>query len=106
MRRHFSGVGLGLLILSAAAHRAAAQAIPKPDYVTYLPRETVLPVQAMAGNRAFHLFGDRAAAGYRDQEPRDGIDDSRERWLHVLAARFAPWMVRNAVDVAMDLRRF
>ena len=106
MRRLLGGVGLALLIPSAAAHHVAAQAIPKPDYVTYLPREAALPVQATAGNRAFHLFGDPAAPGYRDEAPRDGVDDAQGRWLRALAVRFAPWMVRNAVDFPMDFRRF
>jgi hypothetical protein len=95
-----------LAVLSLAPSRAHSQAIPKPDYVTYLPREVVLPVQATAGNRTFHLFGDSAAPAYRDEAPRDGIDDAREQWLHALAVRFAPWMVRNSVDFPMDVRRF
>src|SRR3977135_522399 len=104
--RLLSGLGLALLILWAVAPRAAAQAIPKPDYVTYLPREAARPVQAPAANRQFHLFGDPAASGYRDEAPRDGIDDARERWLHALAVRFAPWMVRNSIDFPMNFRRF
>ena len=100
------GLGLTLLIHAAASHRATAQAIPKPDYVTYLPREAVLPVQATAASRHFQLFGDPATPGYTDDAPRDGIDDARERWLHALAVRFAPWMVRNSVDFPMNFRRF
>ena len=104
--RVFRGFGLTLLIRAAVPHGATAQAIPKPDYVTYLPREAALPVQATLGNRQFHLFGDAAMPGYKDDAPRDGIDDARERWLHALAVRFAPWMVRNSVDFPMNLRRF
>jgi len=37
--------GVTVLVQLAAIFPAAAQAIPKPDYVTYLPRETPLPVQ-------------------------------------------------------------
>jgi hypothetical protein len=98
--------GLTVLIQLAAIFQAAAQAIPKPDYVTYLPRETPLPVQSTAGNRRFHLFGDSTASSYRDETPRDGIDDAREHWLRALAVRFAPWLVRNTVDFPMDFRRF
>jgi len=83
------------VLVPAAAHGAAAQAIAKPDYVTYLPREVVLPVQGTAASRAFMLFGDATTPGYRDESPRDGIDDARERWLRALAVGFAPWMVRN-----------
>jgi hypothetical protein len=89
-----------------ATSSAPAQAIPKPDYITYFPRETPLPVQSTAGNRQFHLFGDPTTSSYRDQAPRDGIDDTREQWLRTLAQRFAPWMVRNSVDFPMDFRRF
>jgi hypothetical protein len=98
--------GLTILLQLAAIFRATSQAIPKPDYVTYLPRETLLPVQSTAGNRQFHLFGDSTTSSYRDESPRDGIDDAREQWLHSLALRFAPWMVRNSVDFPMDFRRF
>src|SRR5882672_10622343 len=73
--------GLTVLVQLAAAFPAAAQAIPKPDYVTYLPRETPLPVQSTAGNRRFNLFGDPTTPGYRDEAPRDGIDDARGQWL-------------------------
>jgi hypothetical protein len=99
-------LGFAVLIHSAGTHRAAAQAIPKPDYVTYLPREAVLPVQATSANRQFHLFGDATTPTYHDEAPRDGIDDARERWLRALASRFAPWMVRNSVDFPMNFRRF
>ncbi|HEY6157498.1 MAG TPA: hypothetical protein VIV88_08575 [Gemmatimonadales bacterium] len=42
-------------------------AIPKPDYITYLPRDIAPPVQATSGNRLFHLFGDSTTPGYRDR---------------------------------------
>lgn len=100
------GLGLALLIQSVATPNAPAQAIPKPDYVTYLPREAELPVQAPLAHRQFHLFGDSTAADYRDDTLHDGIDDARERWLHALAVRFAPWMVRNSIDFPMNFRRF
>jgi hypothetical protein len=95
-----------LAVLFLATTRASSQAIPKPDYVTYLPREIMLPVQATGASRRFSLFGDSTVPGYRDDAPRDGIDDARGHWLHALAVRFAPWMVRNSVDFPMDVRRF
>src|SRR5438034_8573451 len=90
--RLLSRCGFAVLLQSAATHPTAGQAIPKPEYVTYLPREIVLPVQATPANRQFHLFGDSTTPGYRDEAPRDGIDDTRERWLRALAVRFSPWM--------------
>ena len=97
---------MAIVFSVAASPRATAQAIPKPDYVTYLPRDLVLPVEGTVGNRRFALYGDPAAPGYRDEDPKNGIDDARERWLRALAVRFAPWMVRNSVDFPMDVRRF
>ena len=104
--RLLSRFGFAAVLQSVTAHRASGQAIPKPDYVTYLPRDVVLPVQATAGNRLFHLFGDSTTPGYRDEAPRDGIDDARAIWLRTIAIRFAPWMVRNSVDFPMNFRPF
>ena len=100
------GLALAALIQTTAISPAPAQAIPKPDYVTYLPRETPLPVQSTAGTRQFQLFGDPASSSYHDEAPRDGIDDVRAAWLRTLAVRFAPWLVRNSIDFPMDFRRF
>src|SRR5262245_49296897 len=86
--------------------RVVAQEIPRPDYLTYLPAGEALPIGAQPATAAFRLYGDTAAPGYVDQNPRDGIDDARGRWLTALAVRFAPWMVRNTVDFPMDWRRF
>src|SRR2546421_701869 len=58
-----------IVLLQSAPTRASGQAIPKPDYVTYLPRDVALPVQATSGTRLFHLFGDSTAPGYRDAAP-------------------------------------
>src|SRR5437764_614870 len=104
--RLLSRFGFAALLQSIPTHRADGQAIPKPDYVTYLPRDIALPVQATAGNRLFHLFGDSTTPGYRDEAPRDGVDDARALWLRGIAVRFAPWMVRNSVDFPMNFRPF
>ena len=83
-----------------------AQAIPRPDYFTYLLPGIPLPTTEQPATGAFHLYGDTASPGYADQKPRNGIDDSRDAWLTALSVRFAPWMVRNTVDYPMDWRRF
>src|ERR1051325_6171931 len=98
-------IGCAVLFQFAPIH-LSGQAIPKPDYITYLPRDIALPVQATSGNRLFHLFGDSTTPGYRDEAPRDGIDDARALWLRAIAIRFAPWMVRNSVDFPMNFRPF
>jgi hypothetical protein len=85
---------------------ATAQEIPKPDYITYMPGGLPLPGGAHPATQLFQLYGDTAAPGYVDKSPLDGIDDRRGEWLTLLAARFAPWMVRNTIDFPMDWRRF
>ncbi len=97
---------LATLILLGATARVYGQAIPRPDYFTYLPAGLPLPVAEQPASAAFHLFGDTAAAGYVDRAPRNGIDDRRDAWLMGLSVRFAPWMVRNTIDFPMDWRRF
>src|SRR5262245_16014097 len=82
--------------------RVVAQDCPRPHYLTSLPAGEALPIGAQPATAAFRLYGDTAAPGYVDQDPRDGIDDARGRWLTALAVRFAPWMVRNTVDFPMD----
>jgi hypothetical protein len=95
-----------LLALAAPGGRARAQEIPKPEYITYMPRETARPVAATHASERFHLFGDASDSAFRDVAPRDGIDDRRGALLHQLGVRFAPWMARNAYGFPMDVRRF
>lgn len=83
-----------------------AQEIPKPDYITYMPRELPRLVEQQQATALFQLYGDPQAPGYVDQHPLDGIDDRRGEWFTQVAVRFAPWMVRNTVDFPMDWRRF
>jgi len=87
---------------------AAGQPIPKPDYLTYMPPGSgaALPIQQARASAMLHLFGDQASPGYRDEAPRDGIDDRRHAWLMRLSERFAPWIVRHAAGFPMDLRRW
>jgi hypothetical protein len=95
-----------LAVLGVTAPRAAAQEIPKPDYVSYLPPGIPAPVAQTRASALLQLFGDTADPGYRDVAPRDGIDDRRGAWLHRLAERFSPWLVRNGYGFPMDWRRF
>ncbi|HRX18689.1 MAG TPA: hypothetical protein P5135_06535 [Gemmatimonadales bacterium] len=82
------------------------QEIPKPDYVTYLPRETPRAVTRPAANVTFQLYGNPAGAAWRDADPVDGIDDARGALLLRLAERFAPWVARTSYGFPMDARRF
>lgn len=102
----FAAIAALLVLASCAAAHAAAQEIPRPDYVTYMPPGVPTPIAQTRASAALQLFGDTASPDYRDVAPRDGIDDHRGAWLHRLALRFSPWLVRNAYGFPMDWRRF
>jgi hypothetical protein len=85
---------------------ASAQDIPRTDYLHYLPLEVPRIVAQQAATVELALYGDPTAAGYRDRDPLNGIDDRRDRLLEALARRFAPLMVRNTTLRPMDHARF
>ena len=105
MRRLCAALAI-LLGSGVSAGAARAQEIPSPTYLTYLTPGLPLPIAQQPATGLFQLYGDPAAAGYVDVDPRNGIDDARDRWLLQLSARFAPWMVRNTVDFPMDWQKF
>lgn len=100
---HVAALLLGLGVVPV---RANAQRIPKAQYLQYMPLEYPRMQQATAASMALHLFGDPTAPGYRDEAPRDGIDDRRDAVFMDLGVRFAPYMVQNTVAMPMDFRRF
>lgn len=97
---------VSLLLLAVVSTPAAAQRIPKSEYLKYLPLEYPRMQRATAASEALQLYGDPAAPGYRDVMPRDGIDDRRNAIFAGLGVRFAPYMVQNSVAMPMDFRRF
>lgn len=97
---------LALLLLATPTATLAAQEIPKPDYVTYLPREAPRAVTETAANIQFQLFGNPDSPTWTDADPVDGIDDRRGLLFLRLAERFAPWLARNTYGFPMDVRRF
>jgi hypothetical protein len=93
--------------LSAAAwHPAAAQDMPKSEYFRYVPLEVPRLVRQTAPSAALHLYGNPLDPDYRDEQPRDGIDDRRHAVLQRMAVRFAPLMVLNTTNIPMDFRVF
>lgn len=87
--------------LPPGAHR-----IPPPAYLEYVPLEYPRIVRATAESQLVQLYGDRAAPGYADFAPKDGVDDTRGALLLALGARFSPYLVRNTGNVPMDWKRF
>ena len=95
-----------LPMLMCWAADLVGQAIPKDEYLRYVPLDYPRLVRQAPANDRFSLFGDPGDPGYSDQAPLDGIDDARGRHLKALSVRFAPYLVRNTVAVPMDFRRF
>ena len=93
-----------LVLLTATC--ALGQAIPRNEYLHYVPLEYPALVARTEANAAFALFGDPDDPAFRDLDPVDGIDDRRGRRLQELGARFGPIMVLNTTNLPMDFRRF
>jgi hypothetical protein len=94
------------LLVGLEAAPAGAQHMPKQEYIRFVPLEYPRIVRETEASVRLHLYGDRSSPGYRDVDPRDGIDDERGRVLEALAYRFAPFLVQNTATVPMDHRRF
>jgi hypothetical protein len=91
------------VLLPVALH---AQGIPRAEYLHYVPLEPPRLTREAPASAYFHLFGDAAAADYRDVHPRDGIDDRRHAVLQAIAQRFAPFLVQNTASMPLDFKRF
>ena len=76
--------------------------ITRENYYDYLPPFPRI-VTATRASVMFRLYGDTAAAGYRDDAPRDGVDDARAAQLQALVGRFAPVLRPNNFSVPRDL---
>jgi hypothetical protein len=94
----------GLLLLLTGV--AGAQNIPREEYLRYVPLEYPTLVRRTEASARLGIFGDPAVPGYVDVDPRNGIDDRRDRVLEALARRFAPYMVLNTTAVPMDFMHF
>jgi len=97
----------GLLVAAALAPVAAGAAqVPKSEYLRYVPLRAQKIVRQTEASARLHLYGDPADPLYRDQAPRDGVDDARMRRLQALAVRFAPLLVRNTPLFPMSFKAF
>src|SRR5215212_12027544 len=98
-------VGLHAGVAPGATSRVLpAQAIPRDDYLRYLPPTPRIVTQTDASVR-LRLYGDARDLAYRDADPADGIDDARGEWLLTIAERFSPLVRRNNTSVPRDLDR-
>ncbi len=99
-----------ILVLGAAtllaAGSARGQAIPRDEYLRYMPLEVPRAIRATPATERLHLYGDPADPTYRDMDPVDGMDDRRFALFRELSVRFAPFMVQNTWGAPMDLKKF
>ncbi len=85
---------------------ASAQAIPRDEYLRFVPLEVPRVIRQAPSSGLFALYGDPLDPGYRDEAPLDGMDDRRHALFQELSVRFAPFMVQNTWAVPMDMKGF
>ncbi len=88
------------------AQLGAAQEIPKTQYLEYEPLAPPRIIGQTRASEMLHLFGDPTDTAYRDSSPRDGMDARRHALLLALAARFAPYMVKNTNNIPVAFQRY
>lgn len=99
----------GLLLMMGVLAQEGAWASGPPtreEYFRFVPLTYPRLVRQTQASEALALFGDTADPNYRDEAPRDGIDDQRFRVLQALAVRFAPILVMNTYTFPMDHQVF
>ncbi|WP_408889302.1 hypothetical protein ACJ2CR_35615 [Myxococcus faecalis] len=98
-----------LLLVGLVTGPSGASASGPPtreEYFRFVPLSYPRIVRQTSASQALALYGDPADPGYRDEAPRDGIDDERFRVLQALAVRFAPILVKNTYTFPMDHKVF
>ncbi len=83
---------------------ASAQHYDRDEYFDYMPPTPRIISQTKASS-FFHLYGNKTDTGYVDRSPVNGIDDNREKWLKLLAAKFSPLLKRNTFNVPSDFEK-
>lgn len=92
------------VLLAAGPLRAQDTEMTKQEYFRFVSLVYPRIVRQTAADTLFDLYGAGSAA-YRDQAPKDGVDDDRGRLLHALGVRFAPFMIRNTGNVPLDMQK-
>ena len=94
------------VILGLGATIATAQPMPKDEYLSHLTLHYPRLVRQVPANVRLQIYGDDAAPGYVDVNPRDGIDDARGKTFRALGKRFAPYLVLNTTEMPLDFKIF
>ncbi|RUO87736.1 hypothetical protein D7Y11_39055 [Corallococcus sp. AB018] len=93
-----------VLLVAAMAHADGQPA--REEYFRYVPLSYPRIVRQTEASVALSLYGDPNDPAWRDESPRDGVDDTRHQVLQSLAVRFAPFMVKNTYTFPSDHKVF
>jgi len=83
-----------------------AQAIPRDEYLDYIPLEYPRVVEQTSASKRLKLYGNKSSTAYKDIDPLDGIDDKRNTIFTKMGIRFAPFLVQNTTAVPLDFDVF
>jgi hypothetical protein len=83
-----------------------AQDIPHDQYLNFMPLDYRRIVRQTDASATFQLYGNPDDPAFRDDAPRDGVDDARGLLFHHLGVRFAPFLVKNTTAAPMDFKKF
>jgi len=95
-----------LVFISGVLDILSGQALPKNEYLDYLPLEYQRIIEQTRANVELNIYGDLNDPSYLDEAPVDGIDDRRQEMLMKLAVRFAPYLVQNTLSAPVDFEAY
>ncbi len=99
-------LGAVCLALSGGGNRLSAQQPYEGEYIRFVPLSYPRLVSQTEANAFFDLYGDAGDPAYRDVDPLNGIDDSRDLLLTRLGERFAPILIQNTAAIPLDFKVF
>ncbi len=105
-RNVYRAAALAAVALVVSVGRPTAQEVPRDEYLRFVPLSQLELTEQTDASRRLNLYGDRSDPEYRDVDPRNGIDDDRDRRLERIALRFAPFMIRNTTERPLAFERF
>ena len=92
--------------LSGGGNRLSAQQPYEGEYIRFVPLSYPRLVSRTEANAFFDLYGDAGDSAYRDVDPVNGINDSRDLLLTRLGERFAPVLIQNTAAIPLDFKVF
>ena len=95
-----------ILLVTGIDHQLLGQAVPREDYLQYLPLEYMRIIEQTRASVDLQIYGDPNDPAYQDTDPLNGIDDRRDRVLQKMAVRFAPYLIQNTTSAPIDFRVF